>query len=314
MSVTVLRDLLSNLISPRNRNDRAAAAAENSHAAPRVSAGEFPEHIGLIAGNGPFPKVFVQEAKAHGCRITAVCHIDETDPELEALVDRAVWIRVGELGRIIRTFKDARVSHAAMAGGINRIKHFGDVKLDARGAALMLRLRSTKDDVIMRGIAGEIEGEGIPVIECTRFLKKCLTPLGVLTKSAPSEDEQRDIAVGIEALKAMSAQDIGQLVVVREGAIVAVEAVEGTNLAIRRGGELGGKGSVVVKFAKCTQDMRFDVPTVGVRTIEIMSEVKARVLALESGRTLLLEGEKVIALADKNKIAIIGCPALIAAE
>jgi len=262
--------------------------------------------LGLIAGNTTFPIRFADEARRNDRPVIAVAHRGETPPELESHVDVIEWIKVGELGRMIETFKKRGVRQAAMAGGINRIRLFGGVKLDARGAALLYRLKSTKDDVIMRGIADELSKEGIEVVPCTLYLNDCLVRAGVLTKSQPTEEERNDIQVGIDALRAMGSQDIGQLVVVREGVVVAVEAVEGSDAAIRRGGELGGKGSVVVKFAKPTQDMRFDVPTVGLRTIETMSKVGARVLALEAGRSLIVDEEKVVARADAAGIVIIG--------
>lgn len=283
---------------------------------PKALVPETPEQyanqsIGIIAGNGSFPLRFAAEARAYGCKTVAVCHTGETLPEIAAAVDRAVWIKVGELGKLIRTFKDEGIRYVAMAGGINRVNLFGGVKVDARGAALLLRLRSMKDDVLMRGIAEELGREGVQVIDCTVFLRNCLARTGVITKSRPTDDELNDIEVGKRAIEAMSAQDIGQTVVVREGVVVAVEAVEGTDRAILRGGELGGAGSVVIKFAKPTQDMRFDVPTVGVKTLQTMIEAKARVLALEAGRCLLLDEAEVVALADKHKIAIVGCESLI---
>ena len=267
--------------------------------------------IGVIAGNGQFPFRFVEEAKRNGHSVVAVCHVDETSPELEHLVDHATWIQVGQLGKLVKTFQEHHISQVAMAGGISRVKHFGDVKLDARGAALLLKIRSTKDDVIMRGIAAELEREGITVIDCTVFLQDCLAEEGVLTRSVPSAEEWDDIEVGRKAIQVMSSEDIGQLVVVREGVVVAVEAVEGTNEAILRGGNLGRRDSVVVKFAKPTQDMRFDVPTIGLKTIETMIEAKCRVLAVEAGRTLLMDREEVVALANKNKICVVGCPPLV---
>ncbi len=270
--------------------------------------------IGIIAGNGTFPFRFIQEARKYHSGVIAVCHIDETDPQIEQVVDKAVWVKVGELGKIINAFVENRVKEAAMVGGISRIKHFGQVKLDMRGAALLMKLRSTKDDVIMRGIANELKKEGVEIIDCTRYLKSCLAREEVYTRLSPTDEESQDIAVGVEAIRAMSAQDIGQLVVVREGIVVAVEAVEGTNAAIVRGGELGKAGTVVVKFAKPTQDMRFDVPTVGVKTIETMIQAKARVLALEAGRCLVMDESEVVALADKHRISILGCPPLVTAS
>ncbi len=267
--------------------------------------------VGMIAGNGPFPFTFAREARQRGHKIVAVCHTGETELAIEQCVDTLRWIKVGELGALISTFKEHQVKYVAMAGGISRIKHFGDVSLDMRGSALLLRLRSTKDDVIMRGIAEELYSEGIEVIPCTIFLSSLITPLGVLTRRGLSEEEKEDIIVGTDAIKAMSQQDIGQLVVVREGVVVAVEATEGSNEAILRGGALGGSGTVVIKCAKTSQDMRFDVPTIGLKTIEVMKEVKARVLALESGRSIIIDREEVLKKAEESRITVVGIPPLV---
>ena len=262
--------------------------------------------IGVIAGNGPFPFEFVRGAKTHGYRVAAVCHRGETTPDFEEQVDRALWIKVGELGRMIAFFKKAQVKQVAMAGGINRVQVFGGVKLDMRGAQLLARVRSAKDDIIMRGVAEELEKDGIEVISCTCFMQESLAPLGILTKSSPTKLENEDIEVGRSALRSMGPHHIGQVVVVREGVIVAVEAVEGTDKAILRGGELGGAGVVVVKCAKPSQDMRFDVPTIGEKTMTSMVTAGARVLAVEAGRSLILHREQVVEAANKAGIAIIG--------
>lgn len=267
--------------------------------------------IGVIAGNGSFPFYFSRDAIRHGHRVIVVAHRGETDDSIEQYVHSCTWIRVGELGRLIETFRAAGVREVAMAGGINRVRLFGGVKLDARGAALLYKLRSAKDDVIMRGIADELANEGMEVIPCTRYLQDCLAREGALTASTPTTEELADIDVGVAALRAMSAQDIGQLVVVREGVVVAVEAVEGSDRTILRGGELGGKGAVVVKCAKPTQDMRFDVPTIGERTVQTMIRANIRVLAIEAGRCLILEEPRVRALADRHSIAVVGIPPLI---
>lgn len=304
--------ILSIFFPPKPRTAAVRSANSSLGSASVVSPSE--STIGLISGNGPFPLRFVEEAKRNGRAVYAICHQGETDPALEQHVEKACWIKVGELGKMISFFRDNGLTQVAMAGGINRVKHFGSVKLDARGAALMLRLRSTKDDVIMRGIADELLKEGVEVIPSTVFLSNCLAREGVLTRSAPTTDEEEDIRVGIEAIKAMSSQDIGQLVVVREGVIVAVEAAEGTNATILRGGELGGKGTVVVKFAKLTQDMRFDVPVIGLKTIDCLVQSKARVLAVEAGRCLMMDEEEVVKAANKNKIAIVGCPSLVVSQ
>lgn len=288
---------------------RKAAPAVSSEPATQSASGAQ-RTIGLIAGNSTFPILFAQAARDAGYDVVAVCHAGETESALEPLVHHAEWIKVGELGKIINTFKKHGVKEAVMAGGINRVKLFGGVKLDLRGAALLARLRSTKDDVIMRGIASELHGEGIEVVPSTLFMHRHLVELGVLTRAKPTEAELEDIRVGREALRAMSAQDIGQLVVVREGVVVAVEAVEGSDAAILRGGDLGGPGTVIVKYAKSTQDMRFDVPIAGLKTIDSMLKSKARVLALEAGRCLLLDREEVVRRADEQRLVIIGCEPL----
>lgn len=270
--------------------------------------------VGLIAGNGDFPKMFIEEARRFGCRVVAICYEEETAPEIAKLADAAEWIKVGELGRMIRFFKAQGAPFVAMAGGINRVRLFGNVKLDARGAAMIFRIRSMKDDLVMRGVAEEFAVDGIEIVPCAVFLSEDLVDLGVLTKSSPSSEEYDDIEIGRRALQAMSTEHIGQTVLVRDGVVVAVEAVEGTDRAIIRGGELGGAGTVVVKCAKTTQDMRFDVPTIGSTTIETMKAAGCRVLALEAGRTLILKKTNVLALADKYGIAIVGQSPLIVAD
>lgn len=268
--------------------------------------------LGLIAGNGQFPFEYIRSANKAGHPIIAVCHTGETDPQIDRIAHSVVWIKVGELGKLIDTFVTNGVKQVAMAGGINRVRLFGGVKLDVRGLKLLAKIKSTKDDLIMRGIAEELKSEGIEVIESTRFLQESIATEGVMTRSCPSHSEREDITIGVDAIKAMSSQHIGQLVVIRDGVIVAVEAVEGTDAAILRGGSLGGAGTVVVKFAKTTQDMRFDVPTIGAKTIETMASVKGRVLAIEAGRTLIMDKEKTINLADKYGISIVGCePAIL---
>ncbi len=276
----------------------------------KLSNSSFDNPIGIIAGNSNFPLRFAEEARKNGRTVVAVAHCGETRAELIDYVDHLEWIKVGELGRIIDIFKKLSVKQVALAGGINRIKLFGGVKLDSRGAALIYRLKSTKDDIIMRGIAEELEKEGIEVVPCYQYLSSCLVKERIYTKSKPTEEEIKDIEVGIEAIKALSSQHIGQLVAVREGVIVAVEAVEGSDRAILRAGELAGKGVVIVKFAKLTQDMRFDVPTIGPKTIQNMIIAKARVLALEEGRCLIMDENIVVEMANKNGISIVGCKKL----
>jgi len=266
--------------------------------------------IGIIAGSSSFPLMLARAAQANGFSVVACCHRGETNPEMANIVEQAVWIKLGELGRIIETFKNSGVTQVALAGGINRVKLFGGVKLDARGMKLIARLKSVKDDIIMRGIADELLTEGIEVIECTRFMEDQLAKEGQISLRTPSVEELKDIEVGVQAVTALSSQDIGQTVVVKEGVIIAVEAIEGTDRTIKRAGELGGANAVVVKFSKTTQDLRFDVPTIGMKTIASMVEAKAKVLAIEAGRCLILDPEEVIELANRHKISIVGCPQL----
>lgn len=267
--------------------------------------------IGLVAGNGQFPLLFIAEAQRFGSQVIAACHEEETSSSVAELADVSEWVKVGELGRIISFFKSQNVTAVALAGGINRVRLFGNVKLDARGAALIMRVRSMKDDLLMRGIAEEFEREGLEVIPCTAFMTSALVTPGLIAGKGPSKAELEDIEIGCRALRAISSEHIGQTVVVREGVVVAVEAVEGTDKAIARGGELGGAGTVVVKCAKTTQDMRFDVPTVGVTTIENLHRVKARVLALESGRTIILDKDEVCLKAAAAGISIVGIEPLV---
>ncbi len=267
--------------------------------------------IGLIAGNGPFPLLFAERAKALGHEVHAVCHENETDKELEKYCKSCIWIKVGELGRILDYFKNSKVSFGMMAGGISRIKHFGDIKLDLKGTMLIMRLQSTKDDVIMRGIASEIEDLGIKVIPCTALFEDMITEEGSILGGGLTKEEQEDVNVGVRAIKAMSGEDIGQLVVVREGVVVAVEAVEGTNETIKRSGTLGRNNLVVVKCAKPTQDMRFDVPTAGVETIRVCKESGVSVLALEAGRSIIIDKENFLKNAKQIGLKVIGIPPII---
>lgn len=267
--------------------------------------------VGIIAGSGSLPLRFAERARAAGHRVVAVCYEGETDQQIVAMADVVEWIKLGQLGRMIEVFLQHNVHQMVMLGGINRVKLFGGVKLDAKGAMLLLRLRSSKDDVILRGVAEELELSGIRVLSCATFFEKELIEEGVITRAKPSSEELRDIEVGTDALRAMSSQHIGQLVVVKDGVIVAVEAVEGSDKAILRGGELGGPGVVVVKCAKTAQDLRFDIPTVGLKTIESLKSVKARVLALESGRCMLLDREAFVEAANQAGIAVIGIASLV---
>lgn len=262
--------------------------------------------IGLIAGNGRFPIVFADTARRQGLAVYAVAHRDETLPELADHVDGIAWVRVGQLGKLIGELKAGGVQEAVLAGGIRKTRLFEGAFPDLRALGLMLRLKDRKDDEILRAVAGEIEREGIRIRPCTLFLEPLLAGEGVLAGPLLSAKEEEDVRLGFQAAKAIGESDIGQCVVIKGGVVLAVEAVEGTDGAIRRGGELGGAGAVVVKVCKPQQDLRFDVPTVGLQTLETLHQVGGRVLALEAGKTLLLDKENLLREATEWGIAIVG--------
>jgi hypothetical protein len=270
---------------------------------PHVTDGE---RIGLIAGNGRFPIIFADNAKKLGYHVSAVAHEGETEPELAGHVDRIHWIKIGQLNKLIKAFKDDGVHRAVMLGGIKKTHVFTTVRPDFRTLAMATRLALWKDDDILRELAKELEREGIAICESTFGLEGILVEEGTLTARAPSEKEWEDIRYGWEVAHDIGRLDIGQCVVIKDRVVVAVEAVEGTDGAIKRGGDLAKEGAVVVKRSKPQQDLRFDLPAVGPRTIEVMASVKASVLAIEAGRTILLDREIMLEKAKSARIAIVG--------
>jgi DUF1009 family protein len=274
---------------------------------PHVTDGE---RIGLIAGNGRFPIIFADNARRLGYHVSAVAHEGETEPELAGHVDRIHWIKIGQLNKLIKAFKEDGVHQAVMLGGIKKTHMFTTLRPDFRTLALATRLALWKDDDILRELAKELEGEGIAICESTFGLEGILVEEGTLTARAPSEKEWEDIRYGWEVAHEIGRLDIGQCVVVKDRVVVAVEAVEGTDGAIKRGGDLAKEGAVVVKRSKPQQDLRFDLPAVGPRTIEVMASVKASVLAIEAGRTILLDREIMLDKARSARIAIVGITTL----
>jgi DUF1009 family protein len=264
------------------------------------------ERIGLIAGNGRFPIIFADNARKLGYHVSAVAHEGETEPELASHVDRIHWIKIGQLSKLIKAFKEDRVHQAVMLGGIKKTHMFTTVRPDFRTLAMATRLALWKDDDILRELAKELEQEGIAICESTFGLEGILVEEGSLTVRTPTEKEWEDIRYGWEVAHDIGRLDIGQCVVIKDRVVVAVEAVEGTDGAIKRGGELAKEGAVVVKRSKPQQDLRFDLPAVGPRTIEVMASVKASVLAVEAGRTILLDREIMLDKARSARIAIVG--------
>ena len=270
---------------------------------PQIASGE---RLGLIAGNGRFPIIFADNARKLGYQVSAVAHEGETDPDLANHVDRIHWIKIGQLNKLIKAFKEDDVHQAVMLGGIKKTHVFTTVRPDFRTLALATRLAIWKDDDILREFAKELEQEGINICESTFGLEGILAEEGTLTARAPSQKEWEDIRYGWEVARDIGRLDIGQCVVIKDRVVVAVEAVEGTDEAIKRGGQLAKDGAVVVKRCKPQQDMRFDLPAVGPRTIDVMSSVKASVLAVEAGRTIFLDRDLLLTKARSAGIAVVG--------
>ena len=282
---------------------KSEAPTAGGEADPGPSTGRW---IGLIAGNGRFPIIFADNARRMGYTVSAVAHEGETEPALADHVERIHWIKIGQFNKLINALKGDGVCEAVMLGGIKKTHVFTTVRPDFRALALAARLFRYKDDQILREIAAELEREGITIRESTFGLQGVLVDEGSLTKREPTKKEWEDIRYGWEVAHHIGSLDIGQCIVVKDSVVVAVEAVEGTDGAIRRGGELGQEGAIVVKRCKPQQDLRFDLPAVGPKTIEVMVSVKASALALEAGRSVLLDREETIQKAERAGIAIVG--------
>ncbi len=286
--------------------------------------------LGLIAGNGRFPFLLLDAARAQGARVVVAAIREETEPEMEerAGADAEIkveWFSLGELSRLIAYFEREGVKQAVMAGQVKHKQIFSSIRPDWRLAKLLLNLKTRSTDALLGAVAKVLGDEGIELVRSTTFLEPLLAPAGVLTRRAPSEEEQKDIAYGRALARGIAGFDIGQTVVVAGQACVAVEAMEGTDAAIRRAGEMvrgfeGGSGAesaseaepllgrslTVVKVAKPKQDLRFDVPVIGVATIVAMREAGATCLSLEAAKTLIFDRAGVVAAADAAGIAIVG--------
>jgi len=276
--------------------------------------------LGLIAGNGRFPFLLLDAARAHGLTVVVAAIKEETSPEMDerAAADQAIrvhWMSLGELSKLIETFHAEGVTRAVMAGQVRHKQIFSSIRPDWRLAKLLLNLRTRNTDMLLGAVAKVLGDEGIELISSTAYLEPLLATAGVMTQRAPTEDELRDIAYGLTVARAIAAYDLGQTVVVAAQACVAVEAMEGTDATITRAGELFrtldtgdstlSRALTVVKVAKPNQDMRFDVPVVGVATIHAMQAAGATCLCVEAGRTLLFDREAIIEAAKEAGIALI---------
>lgn len=267
------------------------------------------EKLGLIAGRGLFPLEIARAARARGLSIFAVAIRDNTDPLLGELVDETSWCYLGEIGKLIESFRTAGVTRAVMAGKVLKANLYQDLaalRPDAVALRMVASLRDRKDDSILGAIADTLREHGIELVSQTEWVPELLVGEGVLGAQQITPKQLADVEFGFPIAKAIGGLDIGQTVLVKDRAVMAVEAIEGTDAAIRRGGELAVNGVCMVKVAKPSQDPRFDVPAIGVETLRNLVEVRAGVLAVEAGKTLIFEREKVLALADAAGIAVMG--------
>src|ERR1044071_3553813 len=267
--------------------------------------------LGLIAGNGRFPFLVLDGARAQGHDVTIVAAKEETFPELNDAARRhgaeIHWISLGQLGKCISVLKEAGVTHAVMAGQVKHTKIFaGGIVPDLTFLSVLRQLTSKNTDGLIGAVANVLHDRGIELLDSTALLQPLLARSGVLTRRTPTEDEQKDFEFGYRMADAIAGLDIGQTIAVKHKAVVAVEAMEGTDEVIGRAGHLAGPGVRIVKVAKPNQDMRFDVPVVGLATIQAMRIAGASALSVDAGKTLVLDGEAVTRSADEANIAIVG--------
>jgi hypothetical protein len=261
--------------------------------------------IGLIAGGGQFPLLFAHAAGQAGVEVVAVGFETETNPALSKYVKEFHMLKLGKLNALINTFKNAGITRAAMAGTIDKTKLYARIRPDWRAVKFLNNLRKRNDDLLLRALAEELESEGIHIEPSTLFLPSLLAPEGILTRRKPNRQEQSDIAFGWQTAKGIGYLDVGQCIVVKNLAVLALEGIDGTDATILRGGRLCHDGAVVIKVSKPTQDLRFDVPAVGLDTIETMKRVQARVLVVEARRTLMFDLQKMIDAANAARITIV---------
>ncbi|OFW29920.1 MAG: hypothetical protein A3H97_03795 [Acidobacteria bacterium RIFCSPLOWO2_02_FULL_65_29] len=267
--------------------------------------------LGLIAGNGRFPFLVLDAARGAGHDVTVIAIKEEAFPDLADAARRAPeaplhWVSLGQLGTCIRLLEDAGVTEAVMAGQVKHTKLFADIVPDLTLMSVLMRLKARNTDALISGVADALGDHGITLRDSTAFLAPLMAGARVLTARSPSAEEQADLDFGYRMADAIAGLDIGQTIAVKTGAVVAVEAMEGTDAVVARAGQLAGSGVRIVKVAKPHQDMRFDVPVIGVSTIEAMAAAGATVLSVDAGKTLMVDGQAVIRAADEAGIAIVG--------
>lgn len=261
--------------------------------------------FGLIAGNGQFPFLVVEGAKRQGASLSVVAIKEETDKSIEEIAEKVIWVGIGQLGKMISFFKNEGVEQVIMAGQVKHVQIFSGAFPDWRMAKMLYNLPKRNTDSLIGGIAAELAKDRIELIDSTYFIQDNLAQTGVLTKRKPDEIERGNIEYGLKIANEIARLDLGQTIVVRAKACVAIEAMEGTDAVIRRAGELAKGKLTVVKVAKPDQDMRFDVPVVGVPTIETMIKAGATCLCLTPRKTLIFDKDALLALANRHKISIV---------
>ena len=261
--------------------------------------------LGIIAGNGVYPRLLADSARRVGVKkIIAAAFTGETDPALTQHVDVIEWMRVGQLSRLLKFFRDQEIHQAIMAGQIAP-KNLFDLRPDWKALLLLGKIKQPNAETIFAAIATELSKVEVDLLPATTFLEDSLASSGLIAGPKLSRREEENVNLGWKIAKEIAALDIGQTVIVKDGTIVAVEAFEGTNDAMKRGGTLARKGAVMVKVAKPNQDMRFDVPVIGIETVRVATEAKIRAVAVEAGKTLLLEREAIVDLAGRAEISIV---------
>lgn len=261
--------------------------------------------FGLIAGNGQFPFLVVEGARKAGASLSVVAIKEETDKSIEKIADKVIWVGIGQLGKMISFFKKEGVEKAIMAGQVKHVQIFSGAFPDWRMAKMLYNLPRRNTDSLIGGIADELAKDGIELIDSTYFMQDHLAHEGILSKRKPNDFERGNIEYGLHVANEIARLDLGQTIVVRANACVAIEAMEGTDATISRAGELAKGKLTVVKVAKPNQDMRFDVPVIGVPTIETMLRAGATCLCLTPNKTLIFDREKMLRLANENKICIV---------
>lgn len=264
------------------------------------------ERIALIAGSGKFPLFLANAARANGVQVIAIAVNSESDKEIEKAASKVYWLNLGNGSKLIDILKKEKIRYAIMAGAITKTTLFREsLRFDEEAKGLLRRVIDRRDDTLLSTVANRLKDFGVELIDSTTFVKGMMPAKGILTKKRPSPEELEDVDFGYKIAKEVGGLDIGQSVVVKKKAVIAVEAIEGTDEAIKRAGRLAGERTVVVKVSKPNQDMRFDIPVVGLTTIESLKEARASVLAIEAEKVLVLEKDEVVKEADKAGISII---------